>query len=105
MGIRRAKLTKAELAAAKKKRFRTPPPKRMTANKVLKQRKAQKAAYDEVDFEAAKRRGKGIYTEEEKKQIKKSQDRRKAWARKKVVQKKRIKKASTRVVKKSKGYA
>ena len=105
MGIRLRKLTKAELAAAKKKRLKTPPPRRQTANKVLKQRKAQREAYHKKDFKDAERRGRGIYTEEEKKQIKKTQARRKAWARAKAVHKKRVPKASSRTVRKSKGYA
>ena len=68
-------------------------------------KRTARESYDKADFEAAKRRGKGIYTPAEQAQIKKFKEKRKAWARKKAVQKKRIKKASTRVVKKSKGYA
>ena len=79
MGIRKA--TKAETAARKAKRKVTPPPKRQTASKVLKQRKAQRAAYHKKDFADASRRGKGIYTEAEKKQILKAQARRKAHAK------------------------
>ena len=80
-------------------------------------RKTKKAAgeqtrqetYDKADFYGAKRRGKGIYSPAEKKRIKAweagKKARAKAFDRKVKVQSKKGKKASTRMVKRSKGYA
>ena len=57
------------------------------------------------DFEAAKRRGKGIFTPAEQKKIKAWKAAEKVRARNRKVRSRKVKKASTRVVKKSKGYA
>jgi phage protein D len=82
MGIRR--VTKAEIAAKKA---------------------AAKKATANQSFKAAKRRGRGDYTPEELAQIKITKARVAAKNRKKLLQGKRIKKANTKVVKKSKRYA
>ena len=76
-------------------------------------RKTKKAAgeqtrqeiYDDADFYGAKRRGKGIFTPAEQKKIKAWQAAEKVRARNRKVKSRKVKKASTRVVKKSKKYA
>ena len=83
MGIRRRKLTNAELASKKSR-----------LNPNMKKAKAE-----------AKYWKNRVFTEEEKKQIRITKAKTAALKRAKAVQKNRVKKASTRVVKKSKGYA
>jgi len=76
-------------------------------------RKTKKAAgkrtrqeiYDEADFKAAKRRGSGIFTPKEQKRIDIWKAAKKEHDRNKKVQSNRVKKASKRTVKRSKGYA
>ena len=76
-------------------------------------RKTKKAAgkrtrqeiYDEADFYSAKRRGSGIFTPKEQKRVNLWKAAQKERDRNKKVQSNRVKKASKRTVKRSKGYA
>ncbi len=67
MGIR--KRTKKEMAAIAAKRKITPPPKRSTTRKRRAQASAQAKALNNPAFGTAKTKGKGIYTEKQKKDI------------------------------------
>ena len=92
MGIRRR--TKKEIAAIQAKRKITPPPKRSTVRKRRAQERAQVKALNNPAFGTAKTKGKGIYTEKQKKQILTTRAMNKAYRKKRqeAIRSKRSKK-------------
>ena len=85
--------------------IKQPKKKKVTASTFPSKIQHVRESWYEKDFEDAVRRGKGIFTPAEKQTIKAWKAAEKERARKRNVKSKKVKKASTRVVKKSKGYA